>query len=377
MSDSVFHSVIQEAVRRIFEASDEELAEGIRRSLNEGGFDARGSDTWLGRYLPMASPGTIQLHWQRLGRLFCETARDLGINRRGEQARLLCEVLVAKTCGHEQFHFLSDVFSRITEVGEKDREMEEALATAWGWFFCQAYARHIGLDPELTTTAVRYWFDGITANGYCRWKEFAHRCFFEDQVATHLQLVTMAASGDGRDIVQGFFMSGTGVAGLCEYKVVEGSGPGVSVFSCAGEASAFPAEVMHQALSLPPGYVPTESSLDLSGGKLSNLGMHFEAGEYEEVLLCGNPIGSLAEEAVIRILDKVSAKRLCLRHCGATKGLVTLAAQKIAEHGKLKSLVLDNHQAQAIFQKYLAGQGDCFDLQCWLLDASLVDFATK
>jgi len=373
-------SVIQDAVSRIFAAPDVELEETIRQRLNEEGFDAEGSDTWLGCYRPMASPGVIQLHWQRLGRLFRETARHLHIDLRGEQARLLCQVLVAKTYGHEQFHFLSDVFSRIARQGEKDHEIEEALATTWGWFYCQAYAQHIDLNPMLTAKAVSFWFDEIKANGYCRWKEFAHRCFFEDQLATHLQLASIAASGDGRDLVKGLFMTGPGLAGLCEYQVVEGSGPGVPVFSCPGQPSAFPDPLMHQAWSQPVGNVPTKS-LDLSGGKLSVDGLQFKEEKYDDLFLCSNPIGSLTEEAVTRVLKNVSAQRVCLRHCGLKNGLYVLGwFPRIA----LKSIVLDNFVAQNILSsfiesdKYQNSEADLsIELQCDLMDANLYEFASK
>lgn len=371
MSLSTCDAVIQDIVNRIFAASEGELAEGIRERLNKEGFDADDLDLWLGRYRPMSSPGTIELHWRRLGRLFFETAGKLDVDCRNEQARRLCQVLVAKTYGHEQFHFLSDVFSHVT--GRRgDRDTEEALATAWGWIYCQAVARHIGLDPALTEKAVRFWFDDITAAGYCRWKEFAHRCFFEDEMATHLGLAAMAASGDGRDLVPGIFLSGAGVAGLCRYQVVEGNGAGDPVSSWAGKASAFPAEIMAQALSWAPGYVPAKR-LDLSAGKLAAAGMSFEAGEYEEVLLCHNPIPSLADGAVSKVLEKISANRLCLRHCGLTKGLLELAKYKerhpTPEPDKRETVVLDNFPARILFNRYLAGECDIFELQENLKDA--------
>jgi hypothetical protein len=202
-------NILNEAVKRIMQMVDlrdlpeaEEPIQGIifdpetqRRILslepNPELIEAQGIEL-LGVYHPIASPGQINLYWDRIGSFFWHTA--LKISQRGyylTQADLtnIAHLICLQVYQHERFHHFCDVCRHLFG-GHYDRLREEALAVAWSYRYIsnssKAWNSKIGsLFPQPYRDVMRLIFR-FRAPGYRDWVNFRSEVEFADGLIAYL-----------------------------------------------------------------------------------------------------------------------------------------------------------------------------------------------
>jgi hypothetical protein len=157
--------------------------------LNEEGRDLDASSYWLARYRPMRDgmPAAILFHRPRIATFFWATMDEIQPVLVQHKSPLMSAEWLDSLCGtlawgilaHEQFHFVSDLRRYAVKAPEESSEerhqrrlQEEALATAWEWRACRAYAHEADVPPELLDLAMHFWFRKITAPGYRDWRRY-------------------------------------------------------------------------------------------------------------------------------------------------------------------------------------------------------------
>jgi hypothetical protein len=162
------------------------LEEKIRRRGHDHREDLEKAPTCLAWYCGMRDglPGTIVFHRPRITSFVRATFEYLKSNGIDTDPfhKELCKTLVWGIYSHEQFHFLCDVLRHRAKCSvQRTQEQlldEEGLATAWEWRSIQAYTRQVNVPAKVAAPAVHWWFDSISAPGYCDWKNHLHVCDF-------------------------------------------------------------------------------------------------------------------------------------------------------------------------------------------------------
>lgn len=95
-------------------------------------------EEYLGRYFPMSSPGTIELHGPRLRGCFwfiVDRLQKVGHSFWKSDLEGLAHLMVFKTWWHEHFHLFSDIQSHLLQSasGARTHNLEESLATAFSY----------------------------------------------------------------------------------------------------------------------------------------------------------------------------------------------------------------------------------------------------
>lgn len=232
MKNRNFPSVL-EAVCDIMLSSDHEPdqdgASRIRR-LGEGDHDGDLA-TCLGEYQSMASPGTIRLFCEPLRTLAFGAWKDLtetGLAHSDDKDALrnTCRIVAGKTYFHEQLHFMWDFAGHckmLDPTHAYDFNTEEALATAWSWYCCHEYGRHIwGSNQSAAEAVIRFCFDQIDSAGYRNWKNHAHGCFFETTFAEYfnLQAFDCPDIDDPRNRISAFLKQVATQGALCNFEIL-------------------------------------------------------------------------------------------------------------------------------------------------------------
>ncbi|SDB43454.1 hypothetical protein SAMN05660653_02104 [Desulfonatronum thiosulfatophilum] len=109
----------------------------LQDNFNPEAYHEAGEE-YLGRYLPMQSPGTIELYGSQLSKFFWFIVGQLqstGHSFWKSDLEGLAHLTVYKTWFHEHFHLFSDIQSHLIQSssGSRSRILEEALATAYSY----------------------------------------------------------------------------------------------------------------------------------------------------------------------------------------------------------------------------------------------------
>ena len=178
---------------RVLRFDDDAVATIMCMEPNPETIVREGEDV-LGTYTPMASPGIITLHWQRIGSLFWHTILEVqraGLPVEQRDLNLLAPLTVNKTYHHERFHFFCDVARQLfgTQV---ENLREEALAVAWSHDVIMANRLQWNSSAgRLGQGLFRAFMQRIfhyTALGYCGWHAFESRYNLEQGIADYLVL---------------------------------------------------------------------------------------------------------------------------------------------------------------------------------------------
>lgn len=333
MRCSNFPGVIEDLCDIILSGNRCLSTDELKRIRESGEGDQDGDvTTRLGEYQPMASPGTIRLFWKPLGNLVFGAwkhlvATELVLEDDSVALRNTCRIVVGKTYFHEQLHFMWDYAGHckvLDRTCSKNPHTEEALATAWSWYFCHEYGRQIWTDNQPAVEAiVRFCFDGITLAGYRDWKNHAHGCFFETTFANYfnLQAFNCPDADDPRDRISDFYKQVVAQGALCNFEILDQRN-GTLHSTYDGSHSAFPDWDFDTVIHTPNNCYP-KSNYDFrgiprhspSGEDIQNHLLADSCLSAEDIFLCHrNDLESLhfMHEA-LKEKDR-KWKRLCLRH---------------------------------------------------------------
>lgn len=382
MKNSNFPSVL-EAVCDIMLSSDHEPdqdgASRIRR-LGEGDHDGDLA-TCLGEYQSMASPGTIRLFCEPLSTLAFGAWKDLtetGLAHSDDKDALrnTCRIVAGKTYFHEQLHFMWDFAGHCKMFDPKhahDFNTEEALATAWSWYCCHEYGRHIwGSNQSAAEAVIRFCFDQIDSASYRNWKNHAHGCFFETTFAEHfnLQAFDCPEIDDPRNRISAFLKQVASQGALCNFEILD-QRHGKLHSTYEGNPSAFADWDLDAVLHTPNNCYPKPKcdfreipkySHSHDEDIQSHLLLCSTSLEAEDVFICHrNDLKSL-DFMHKAIMDRsIKWKRLCLRHNTPPTSRIVM----LTELSSLESVFIDPLPLQKIVDNHITPslERDIFSFQ--------------
>ena len=332
---------------------------------------------WLGRFYPLdpgwsafrdTPPLLIQLHRDRIVRSFRATvdaARAGGypLSRR-EHLRRIGNMRVHDVYAHEQFHRSSSWQFWKRNVPKQPGGIEEALATAWGWFACQAHGRRNRLPQRLIEFCAKYWFDEIDLPGYRDWAETKRGCCFRGKLQAYWY-------PDAAAIAPGVIVDPLATMQALEartlYQVVSGPDHDLQVLKeWRGDASATHDAALQATLSFwtTSGH---SRAFPASFGSLK-VDCHVFSGppRVAWTVLCLGDQGLTTAQNIHKVLDPASNAnipsgntRLCL---SASPLASRLLGVLLIKH--LQSICMDDKDFEAIVNKYLPSNTKMDVIKC-------------
>ncbi len=172
---------------------DPDFLESMQEGFIYEAYQEEGEE-YLGRYIPMSSPGTIELNGPRLRGFFWSIVNRLqrsGHSFWKSDLEGLAHLTVFKTWWHEHFHLFSDIQSHLLQSasGARTRDLEEALATAFCYRLIMRerskWQTIIGrIHASIFAPFLRIAFN-YRSPGYRDWPQYDDNVRFADGLVTH------------------------------------------------------------------------------------------------------------------------------------------------------------------------------------------------